>query len=520
MTTKNDFDDYLDPYSLTAGGRPQLEADEVELQYDNSVSIYYGFSELLSGEEGKKGDRQGNEKMGQGTMYIDNISIVMDERVQKTRHSFKKHQIMRNKAKEEKGGEKERVMSYYPNSFRKMVHSDSNIHKVYVGKKMAKVGLNSGQTPIIRHLEPPLPGYMVLSFHTNGRDDFVKKMTKALQSRSWQKQETEEKREFQVGMAGIRGIMRETRERQEKTKQVVTEAFQDLEALMIKAKDMVALANRLAASQEAKDNQDEFDNMLQNLGIASPVTKEAAGSQYHNLLARQLADFLVKPLERSGGMMTLTDVYCLFNRARGSELVSPDDILASCKLMSRLELPLKMRKFEESEVLVVELLAYSDDKVASRILQIIEKQGSIDELALSQATHVSINLARYASFTRIFILSLVSLHLFIVGCYLHMLRLITDNSYCKPNKQNIYVGMKASKDYAFIKIFSKIINQYLTEREKTSEKRYFCWVFLEYPLLCALFLCHMFSKSRDSTFFCTVLHISPVLFERKEICML
>lgn len=41
----------------------------------------------------------------------------------------------------------------------------------------------------------------------------------------------------------------------------------------------------------------------------------------------QLADFLRVPLERAGGMMTLPDVYCLFNRARGTELVSPDDLL-------------------------------------------------------------------------------------------------------------------------------------------------------------------------------------------------
>jgi hypothetical protein len=27
--------------------------------------------------------------------------------------------------------------------------------------------------------------------------------------------------------------------------------------------------------------------------------------------------------------MTLTDVYCLFNRARGTELISPDDLFVS-----------------------------------------------------------------------------------------------------------------------------------------------------------------------------------------------
>ena len=32
--------------------------------------------------------------------------------------------------------------------------------------------------------------------------------------------------------------------------------------------------------------------MLSTMGIANPVTKKAAGAQYHHDLARQLADFL------------------------------------------------------------------------------------------------------------------------------------------------------------------------------------------------------------------------------------
>ena len=32
-------------------------------------------------------------------------------------------------------------------------------------------------------------------------------------------------------------------------------------------------------------------------------------------------------------MMPLPDVYCLFNRARGAELISPDDLLTAVKLL-------------------------------------------------------------------------------------------------------------------------------------------------------------------------------------------
>ena len=49
----------------------------------------------------------------------------------------------------------------------------------------------------------------------------------------------------------------------------------------------------------------------------------------------QLADFLVTPMERAGGMMPLPDAYCLYNRARGTELVSPDDLTAAVKLFPK-----------------------------------------------------------------------------------------------------------------------------------------------------------------------------------------
>merc|ERR1719384_1502893 len=127
---------------------------------------------------------------------------------------------------------------------------------------------------------------MMLSFHTSTRDTFLKKLAKAMQTKAWYKKQ------------------------QEQTKKVVNEAFEDLESLMVHAKQMVSLANRLSASSEAKESANEFDSMLHGMGIVSPVTKSAAGNEYHTLLARQLVDFLVKPLKRCGGMMTLTDIYC------------------------------------------------------------------------------------------------------------------------------------------------------------------------------------------------------------------
>lgn len=191
--------------------------------------------------------------------------------------------------------------------------------------------------------------------------------------------------------------MAENKRKQERQKKVVNEAFEDLESLMVHAKAMVNLANRLAASSEAKDQANEFDTMLHGMGIVSPVTKSAAGSQYHSLLARQLVDFLIKQLKRCGGMMTLTDIYCFYNKARGTQLVSPDDLLEACRLMERMKMPMKLKRFDKTGVMVLQLNEFNEENQTKKILDLIVKKcdgRGIDELRLSQLLNVSINLAR------------------------------------------------------------------------------------------------------------------------------
>ena len=41
--------------------------------------------------------------------------------------------------------------------------------------------------------------------------------------------------------------------------------------------------------------------------------------------------------------MTLTDAYCMYNRARGTDLISPDDLLEAGKLFGTLRLGMHVR---------------------------------------------------------------------------------------------------------------------------------------------------------------------------------
>ena len=46
-------------------------------------------------------------------------------------------------------------------------------------------------------------------------------------------------------------------------------------------------------------------------------------------------NFLLSLPQDAGGMMTLTDAFCRLNRARGLELVSPDDLLNACAELNK-----------------------------------------------------------------------------------------------------------------------------------------------------------------------------------------
>ena len=77
--------------------------------------------------------------------------------------------------------------------------------------------------------------------------------------------------------------------------------------------------------------------LVAELGMSSVVTRDSVGTgSYTTELAKHLLDFLQVPLERQNGTMSILDAFCLYNMARGTNLVSPDDMWKACKLLQSL----------------------------------------------------------------------------------------------------------------------------------------------------------------------------------------
>ncbi|XP_020240827.1 vacuolar protein sorting-associated protein 36 isoform X2 [Asparagus officinalis] len=229
-------------------------------------------------------------------------------------------------------------------------------------------------------------------------DVFFERLWEAMRARVWEVEEKEreakeeervsEEVRIRVPVVGVSGILRKEQESWESTDKSLLEAFQDLNALMSKAKEMVMLAEKMrlkllsgstsqaSAGEEEMGSKQEMQDWMLSIGIISPVTKESAGAMYHQQLSRQLADFVKLPLEKAGGMMAVIDIYCLFNRARGTELISPEDLLQACALWEKIDVPVMLRKFD-SGVMVIQNKAHSDEEVFARIKSLAEKPDAL-----------------------------------------------------------------------------------------------------------------------------------------------
>jgi len=162
----------------------------------------------------------------------------------------------------------------------------------------------------------------------------------------------------------------------------VGKAFTDLSSLMSKAEETVKLAEKFyssfgVSSGEETDADRETMEELASMGIASPVTRESAGSLFYDELSRQLADFLDPLLKRRGGLITLPDVYCFVNKARGAaELVSPYDLIQSTKLFQKLKIPLSLRSFS-SGVLVIQSAYHDEDTICAKVTWLAEEDKAL-----------------------------------------------------------------------------------------------------------------------------------------------
>jgi ESCRT-II complex subunit VPS36 len=203
-----------------------------------------------------------------------------------------------------------------------------------------------------------------------------------------------EQQAVQKRKVGVDAILSQSAYRHEQAVAVTQQAFDggDAETLLKEAGDLVQIINKyvgmLDKQQEGNspmDSQQEEDAtklaaLLQDMGMASALVKSdfrGREEAYYQQTARQLADFVRPKLKQAGGFMTLTDVYCLYNRARASNLISPEDLLQAVSYMPVLHLGMSQRHFP-SGLTVLQDDAVDDEKSAALLVAACAEHDNTD----------------------------------------------------------------------------------------------------------------------------------------------
>ena len=247
------------------------------------------------------------------------------------------------------------------------------------------------------------PECVKFSFRAGGEKIFHERLKGAMVQRKWLLQNAPPVPDFSAGnvgitaigidgqvrqplerarTVGIAGLERQGLELRKKNEAVIGSAFEDLDALMLSAKEVVALAESFAKKSD-EGSADANQLIVESAKALDMVTtKEMLGSSsgseslYLSEMSRNLAEYLTDDakgiLRKEGGIMSLVDLWAVFNRARGGvELISPMEFEKAARLWEKLKLPVRLRQFKNG-LLVVQQADRTDDKTIAQLLSLLQ----------------------------------------------------------------------------------------------------------------------------------------------------
>jgi ESCRT-II complex subunit VPS36 len=266
------------------------------------------------------------------------------------------------------------------------------------------------------------------------RDDFYEECQTILSRREWEKDEKQQLQQLmqqqktttatgQHRRVGVDAIVTATKTRHRQAAQITDAAFTgDAERFLQEAIELVSIIHKYVATLEQHSTHaatasaaDSFQEegatgsssssssdtqklvqLLSNMGMTSALTKADFGRdrehQFYEMTARQIFDFVRPKLQSTGGMMTLTDLYCLFNRARGTHLLSPEDLVLSIQVLETLQLGLSVYTFPDSGLQVLRDQDISD-RALQDLLELARTLGHVTAMTAARQFHIPTLLA-------------------------------------------------------------------------------------------------------------------------------
>ena len=199
-----------------------------------------------------------------------------------------------------------------------------------------------------------------------------------------------------IGISRIQNLMRKKINNQNK---LISGSFNDIQSLRENAEAMISLAQQIRAklssskanTSESASQTAEINSVLSKIGFIDPVTKEVAGSDYYIKLAEQINVYFTDYFKKNPDIkvITLIDAYCIYNRARGGNTISPKDMTQAINNFDKVAGEIKVKYFNK-EMIVLHTSEFSNENLINLIKNYMKenKQDYIELKSLSNIINV------------------------------------------------------------------------------------------------------------------------------------
>ncbi|CAH8619276.1 unnamed protein product [Schistosoma rodhaini] len=234
--------------------------------------------------------------------------------------------------------------------------------------------------------------HVKLGFPMAGHHEFLQSLNEVLKVKLWT---LSYHSDFKLttksfGTGGIGAIQRQQAARAVETDRNIAETFEDLSQLMNNASEMVKLSRLLAKKVRDTKGSDlsaneiaELRSAMLSMGVVEVVSggdDRGSSSSSPSSLSGQCSNHSADRLHT--GCIDLATAYCRVNRARGMDLISPEDLLRACRYLDKENLPIRLKGYANG-LLVLQLASEDEIETLKSTVELVEKRISlsVDELA-------------------------------------------------------------------------------------------------------------------------------------------
>jgi ESCRT-II complex subunit VPS36 len=223
-----------------------------------------------------------------------------------------------------------------------------------------------------------------ISFRNGGQTEMLPFLEQSLKDKQWLVKTDSTRIQGQ----GVSAILSNFEQKQSQTKETIQTSFQDLDHLMKQAHQVTQLVQSILSKAGSPNQDNDFQRQLWELGLIQPVSK-VAGSDYHKQLSSEILFFLKKyASSKQMKVLALSDLYCLFNRARSTSFVSPQDLYKAAALLQSSD-EFCTRTFS-SGVIVLESKEFRDDTFVDTFLNWLERHEKCTPLEIAKEYNCSV----------------------------------------------------------------------------------------------------------------------------------